>query len=198
MNAVPAKGPVPAPALAASRRRPIGAGARPVLLTHPARTAPRRLKPAMTSGKAMKRPTLYITSFLALLLTSVAAVGIGASVDSPRTLMSPTDYAAGKRAIESQSRLSLARCRGLAASEKEVCRAEVRADERIQKADLAARYHGTVAAGMEARQARVKAAYDVARVRCSAERGEVRMDCLHEARTARNRALAKGAAGTTT
>jgi len=145
----------------------------------------------------MKRPALYITSFVVLTLMSLAAVGIGASVDGPRTLMSPGDYAAGKRAIESQSRLALAKCRGLAVAQKEICRAEVRADERIQKADLAARYHGTVAASSEARQARVKAAYDVARVRCSSEQSGDRMDCLHAAREARNRALAQATPATT-
>jgi len=145
----------------------------------------------------MKRPALYVTSFLALLLTSVAAVGISASVDTPRTLMSPADYAAGKRAIEAQSRLSLARCRGLPVAEKDVCRAEVRADERIQKADLATRYYGTVAASLDARQARVKAAYDVARVRCSSQQPEGRVDCLRAAREQRNRALAQNAPSTT-
>ena len=145
----------------------------------------------------MKRPALYVTSFFALLLTSIAAVGIGASVDSPRTLMSPADYAAGKRAIEAQARVSLGRCRGSAVSEKDVCRAEVRADERIQKAELAARYYGTVAAGAEARQARVKAAYDVARARCSGQLAEGRIDCLRAARAQRNRALAQNAPSTT-
>ena len=145
----------------------------------------------------MKRPALYVTSFFALLLTSIAAVGISASVDTPRTLMSPGDYAAGKRAIEAQSRLALGKCRGLAAAEKDVCRAEVRADERVQKADLAARYHGTVAASLDARQARAKATYDVARARCSSQLAEGRMDCLRAAREERNRAIAQNAPSAT-
>ena len=206
MNAVPTQGPVRRPALvvhegAGTRiraRRPIGSGAREVVVTRPARTAPRRVVARLAESRStMKRPTLYATSFLALLLTSIAAVGIGASVDSPRTLMSPADYAAGKRVIETQSRLALARCRGLAPAEKEVCRAEVRADERVQKADLAARYHGTVAAAQDARNARVKAAYDVARARCGSQPAEGRMDCLHAAREARNRRMAEASASTT-
>ena len=145
----------------------------------------------------MKRPALYVTSFFALLLTSVAAVGIGASVDAPRTLMSPGDYAAGKRAIDSQARLALGQCRAKQVSEKDVCRAEVRADERIQKADLAARYHGTVAASVDARQARVKAAYEVARARCSSSLADARIDCLRTARDQRNRAIAENAPSST-
>lgn len=140
----------------------------------------------------MNRPTLYATSFLALLLTSIAAVGIGASVDSPRTLMSQADYAAGKRAIEVQSRLALGRCRSMASADKEVCRAEIHADERVQKAELAARYYGTVAAAQDASNARVKAAYDVARSRCGSQPAEGRMACLHAAREERNRRMAQG------
>lgn len=145
----------------------------------------------------MKRPLLYITSFFALVLTSIAAVSIGASMDSPRTLMSPADYLAGKRAIEAQSRLALGQCRGLASAAKDVCRAQVRADEHVQKADLAARYHGTVAASADARTARVKAAYDVARARCTSHTAEDRMDCLRAAREERNHKVAQAASAAT-
>jgi hypothetical protein len=213
MNAVSAQGPVRGPALVAPERRsapareavlpripsrrPIGSGVRSVVLTRPARTAPRRIAPVAARPKAMKRPALYVTSFFALVLTSIAAVSIGASMDSPRTLMSPGDYSAGKRAIESQSRLSLGRCRGLAAAEKDVCRAEVRAVERVQKAELAARYHGTVAANVDVRNARVKATYEVARARCASRTAEFRMDCLRAAREERNRQVAQAAPATT-
>src|SRR4051812_35071105 len=145
MNAVTSQGPVRRPALVARERRsaarrdaasipiptrrPIGSGTRAIVFTRPARTAPRRIAP-VARPKAMKRPLLYLTSFIALVLTSIAAVGIGASMDSPRTLMSPADYAAGKRAIESQSRQALGSCRTLSSAEKEICRAQVRADER--------------------------------------------------------------------
>lgn len=206
MSAMPQQGPVGRPALvvhegAGTRipaRRHIGAGSRDVILTRPARTAPRRIVPRTPEKRnPVKRPTLYATSFLALLLTSITAVGIGASVDTPRTLMSPADYAAGKRAIETQSRLALGKCRGLSAAGKEVCRAEVRADERIQKADLVARYHGTVAAAQDARNARLKASYDVARAKCGSQPAEARMACLHEAREERNRRVAAGPAAPT-
>jgi len=207
MSAMPQSGPVQGPALlvhegAGTRipaRRHIGSGARDVIVTRPARTAPRRIvpRPATEKRNPVKRPTLYATSFLALLLTSITAVGIGASVDTPRTLMSPADYAAGKRAIETQSRMALGKCRGLSAVEKEVCRAEVRADERIQKAELVARYHGTVAAAQDARNARVKATYDVARAKCGGQPAEARMTCLHAAREERNRRMAGATAAAT-
>jgi hypothetical protein len=145
----------------------------------------------------MKRPALYITSFFLLFAASIAALGIGAAVDSPRTLMSPADYAIGKKAIEAETRQALGRCRTGTGMEREVCKAEARAQERVLRAQLAARYHGTVASVGEVQQARVKAAYDVARARCGTQAGDQRLDCLRAAREVRNRALVESAPSTT-
>lgn len=210
MDAVFAQGPVSRSALFVSRprraptpvsdaaspvirpRRQIGAGQRRIILTRPARHASRRLAavPMIPRKKPMKRTTLFVTSFLALFMLSVAAVGIGASVDSPRTLMSPIDYRVAKHAIESDARAAIALCRGTKGVQRDVCKAEVRAEERVKKADLTARYHGTVAAAEEARQMRVKAQYEVSRARCGARTGEDRLECLRAAREDKNKSLA--------
>lgn len=138
----------------------------------------------------MKRTKLFVTSFVLLFLTSIAAVGIGAAVDIPSTLMSPVDYGVAKKAIEAETRTALGRCRTLSGADKDVCKAEVRAEERVKKADLAARYHGTVAAADDARQVRVKALYDVAKARCVSRPGEQRIECLRTAREDKNKSLA--------
>lgn len=129
----------------------------------------------------MKRTSIYIASGLAVLL-SVVALGIGAAVDSPRTLMSPVDYHVAKRAIESESGVGYAGCRGQKGSARELCKAEVRAAERVKIADLQARYYGTVSAKENARQARVKAKFDVAKVQCSVRGGEAEAECMRAAR----------------
>ena len=138
----------------------------------------------------MKRSKLMLTSFFGLLFMSLAAIGIGAAVDTPRTLMSPVDYKVAKQAIEAEVRSTLARCRGVHGVEREVCKAEIRAAERVKKADLGARYYGTVMAADEAREARVKALYEVAKARCGSRSGEARVDCLRAARDDRNKSLA--------
>lgn len=136
----------------------------------------------------MKRTALYATSFFAVMM-SLAALGISASMDTPSTLMSPANYEQLKRTIEADTRLALARCRDVSGVEREVCRAEVRAGERVKKADLQAMYHGTVSAQQDARLARAKAAYDVARARCGAQPGEARIGCLRNARAEREKLL---------
>lgn len=137
----------------------------------------------------MKRTTLFATLTAALLL-SATAYGISAAVDSPRTLMSPDDYSTARKAIEADTRASLARCRDVDTAAREVCRAEARADESVRKAELEATYRGTVAAAADARLTRAKAKYEVARARCAGEPRESKLSCLRSARDEKSRALA--------
>jgi hypothetical protein len=195
MIAADVKGPVDRSALFISRageepphlptRRRIGSGVRPVYQTSPARIATRRrVAPPEARSKPMKKRSLVYTAILATGL-SLAAVGLRAAVDTTPTLMSPVDFGQVKKGIEANARLALARCRDATGSDREVCRAEARAEERIQKAELEARYFGTVTAQNAARSARVKASYEVAKARCGAQLGEGRVECLRAAREER-------------
>jgi hypothetical protein len=178
------------PTAAAARigpRRPIGTGPRPIIVTDPARIASRRIARPTPRRRAMKRPGLYVTSFFAVVL-SLAALGISASMDMPSTLMSPANYEQLRRAIEADTRSALAHCRDASGIERQICRAEVRAVDRVKKADLQATYLGTVNAQQDARLARARAAYEVAKARCGAQPGEARIGCLRNARANRESA----------
>ena len=173
-------------------RRQIGHGTRGIIVTNPAQVKSRRLKREIrkvSRGSSMKKTTIYAT-LVAALLVSATAWGISAAVDSPRSLMAPSDYNAAKSVIDSDVRAAIAKCRDADSRAREVCKAEVRADERVRKADLEARYRGTVGAAADAKIARVKARYDVAKARCSAERGEGRLACIRAARTDKAKELA--------
>lgn len=136
----------------------------------------------------MKRTTLFAT-IAAALLVSATALGISAAVDSPRSLMSPVDYGAAKKAIEGEAHAALAKCRDQENSAKDLCKAEAKADERIRKADLEAQYRGTVSAAADAKLARAKAQYDVARAKCSDQRSEDKISCMRQARAEKAKAL---------
>jgi hyperosmotically inducible periplasmic protein len=144
----------------------------------------------------MKRPTFFLTAILALIF-SLAALGIGAAVDSPRTLMSRADFDTARKAIGAEMRLAFARCREHKGAERDFCKAQVRAEERVKVADLQARYYGTVAAAEDARIARVKAGFDLARARCEAREAAARLECLRAAREDRVRSLAAARDATT-
>jgi hypothetical protein len=176
-------------ALGIGGRRQIGTGARSIIVTNPATISTRRIAQPITRNRPMKRTSIYVASGLAVVL-SLAALGIGAAVDTPRTLMSRADYTAARRVIETESSKGYAACRGERGSTRAVCRAQVRASERVKIADLQARYFGTVAAEESAREARVKARFDVARVQCRERGGEAQAECLRAARDDQARALA--------
>ena len=137
----------------------------------------------------MKRTTLF-TTIAGALLVSATALGISAAVDSPRSLMSPVDFGAAKKAIEAESHAALSKCRDLDSQAKDLCKAEAKADERIRKADLEAQYRGTVAAAADAKLARAKAQYDIARAKCGDQHGEDKISCMRQARAEKAKALA--------
>lgn len=137
----------------------------------------------------MKRTTMYV-SLAGALMFSAAAFGISSAVDMPRTLMSRTDYRLEQAAIESETRSSLGNCRAVDGAARDVCKTVVRAEERVKKADLDARYHGTVSANAKAGVTRAKAKYDVAKAKCGAVGKDQKVDCLHTARDEKARAFA--------
>jgi hypothetical protein len=173
------------------RRRQIGNGPRPIILTSPARVRTRRvLRQAAPKDRSMKRSTLYVL-FSGAFLFSAAAFGIGSQMDSPPSLMSRGDYAAARQAIESEARQAVGACRAAEGAARDVCRAQAKAEERVKQADLRARYLGTVAAVEEAKVARVRAEHDLARAKCGAVGGAERGECLTAARALKVRAIAE-------
>jgi len=171
-------------------RRPIGLGARAILVTNPAcKTTPRVVRAKPVARKPSRRTPLYAV-FMATLLFSAAAFGLSFAVDSPRTLMSRSDYASARQAIESQTRAALGQCRAVEAATREICRAQARAAERVHRAELDARYRGTVAAAADLRVARAKGDFEVARARCNVLDAAERAQCLQAARTTEAKAVA--------
>ena len=138
----------------------------------------------------MQLTTLY-ASLVGALAVSATAFGISTAVDSPRSLMSPIDYGASKKAIESETRMAVELCRDKEGQDREICKAEARADERVRRADLEAQYRGTVAAATDAKLARAKAQFEVAKVKCADQRSEDRISCLRSARAEKAKALAE-------
>jgi hypothetical protein len=171
------------------RRRQIGVGVRAIIETDPAHVARRRQghKP-QPKARRMNKTTLFAT-LAGALLVSATAFGISAAGDSPRSLMSPADYSTAKKAIESDVHASMAKCRDQDGRSRDICKAEARADELVRKADLEAQYRGTVASAAEAKLARAKAQYEVAKTRCADQHGEDRLSCLRTARADKAKAL---------
>jgi hypothetical protein len=118
-----------------------------------------------------------------------AGYGIQSAFDTQPTLMSAADHDREWRSIEGRTRAALGRCRREREDARESCRMRARADDRVAKADLDARYYGTVQAEARARGVRARARFETARAECLA-RGADRAQCLTEARNERDKALA--------
>jgi hypothetical protein len=173
------------------QRRQIGCGVRSIIVTNPARIrTPRVLRNVVRKDRSMKRSTLYVL-FTGGFLFSAAAFGIGSQIDSTPSLMSRGDYAAARQAIESEMRQSARLCRAMEGQARELCKVQVKVEEKVRKAELTARYRGTVGSAEEARLARVNAEYELARVKCAAVAGAERGDCLTAARELKSRTLAE-------
>ena len=123
------------------------------------------------------------------IITSAAAIGIGAAREAPQGAMSAAEYHAALAAIERDRPNRAGACETLPSAQRETCRAQALADEIVQVADLEQRFRRTEDAARGAQRARIEARYQVASARCAAVRGFERDQCYIAAHAARGRAL---------
>jgi len=133
------------------------------------------------------------TSIVALgtgaIITSAAAIGIGAAHEPASSAMTRSAYQAALSRIEEARPREAELCARLAAPEREPCRAKALAAEMVRVADLDERYRRTPEATRAAQRARIEARYQVARAQCAALRGFERDQCYISAHAALGRAL---------
>lgn len=133
--------------------------------------------------------TILVALGTGAIITSAAAIGIGATREVPSAAMSPTQYRAAMTAIEEARPERTGQCADLAPAGREACRAQALADEMVQVADLEERYRRTPDAARGAQRARIEARYQVARARCATLGGFERDQCFIAVHAARGRAL---------
>ncbi len=137
----------------------------------------------------VKTVRIAASAFGAFLL-GAAAYAVSAALDSPPTLMARPDYEQALGRIEAATRASLQRCRGGSAQARLGCATEARAVDRARRAQLDARYYGTVEAKTRARLAQARAEFEIARARCGDVPAAERAACVHAARSDTARAVA--------
>jgi len=140
----------------AAHRQPIGLGPRAIVRTDPARVKTARIAPAEEPARASASRMRFYGTVAGILVASVAAVGIGASIESPRSFMTRYDYLEARKALDAATRQALSECRPLEAPDRALCRAIARADDRVRKAELESRYRGTVDAESDLQAAKAR------------------------------------------
>jgi hypothetical protein len=136
----------------------------------------------------MNRASLVALSTGAI-ITSAAAIGIGAAHEPPSVAMTRSQYEASLAAIREAFPREAERCAALPAADREPCRARALARELVLGAALEERYRGTPQATRAAQRAKIEARYEVARARCAVLRGFERDQCYIAAHALRGRAL---------
>lgn len=134
--------------------------------------------------------TALVATLAGTFFFGAAALGIDAAMDSPRTLMSRPDRDKALTAIERTTRAALAQCRTGVDATRALCRTRAQAEDRIARAELDARYYGTVEAETNANLVRARARFEVARDECFAGTGSDRARCMSEARNGEAKAVA--------
>jgi hypothetical protein len=137
-------------------------------------------------GGHMKRAVLVALGTGAL-ISSAAAIGIGMTHATPG--MTPADFRYGVETAREVRAAALARCGGLRAGERELCRTEADAEAAVRVADLEADFQRTQEAARNAQKVRIDSRYQVRRAQCQALGGFRRDKCLVSAHAERGRAL---------
>lgn len=141
----------------------------------------------------MKRAILVALGTGAV-ITSAAAIGIGAALDPSPQTMTRGEYEAATRHVEALGVQAASRCDALEGTEADICRAQARADERVRAAELEAAYRRTEQSARALQRARIDARHEVERARCDALKGYRKDKCLISVHAARGRSLLEAAA----
>jgi hyperosmotically inducible protein len=136
----------------------------------------------------MKR-TILVALGTGAVISSAAALGIGAAVSTAPNTMTKSEYDAALSGIQSARVEVLARCDDFAGADKDICLAEAGASELVRVADIEESFRRTHEAAREAQRARIDARYQVSRAKCQALGGVKRDKCLISTHATRGRAL---------
>ena len=126
-------------------------------------------------------------------ISSAAALSLSGA-EEPRNELTRVQYEIALRGVEAAGPARLARCDGLAAADKEVCRTEAQARDMVRVAEIEQDFRHSHQSARALQRARIDARYQVERARCGLQPGGFKREkCLVKAHAARGRALLEAA-----
>ena len=128
------------------------------------------------------------TSHLALI---VLTAGITFSLVAQAQTLSKAEYQAEKDKISATYKTERAACNSDKGNAKEICVAQAKGKERVDKANLADRYKPTEKTRHNARMAKIDADHAVAKERCDDRPRAAKEPCEAEAKAAHTKAKAE-------
>src|SRR5690242_6343013 len=119
-----------------------------------------------------------------------AALGLAFSTATVAANMTKAEHTAAKASIKDEYKTAKKACDAQKDNAKDICMAEVKGKEDVALAELTATYEPTRQHRYEARLARARADYAVARERCDDLAGNAKDVCVKEAQSAETTAKA--------
>lgn len=131
----------------------------------------------------MKRPLLMFAIASSFLIAVPSGAQLSTPPPQPATL-SPADaeYKAARDRIAADYKADKARCDTMKGNAKDVCVEEVKGKEKIAKAELDQQRKPSDSSARKVAEARVEAAYKVAKKKCSAHKGDAKTACVKQAK----------------
>jgi hyperosmotically inducible periplasmic protein len=133
------------------------------------------------------------------LIATLLATAAGAAFAAPTFALNhdPASYRAVTQKALADYRTAAAKCESMNGNDKEVCMAEAKLARTRTEADALSQYNNTPKGREKARGNLADAEYDLAKAKCGARSGADKDDCMNNARSVHNAALADAKAGAT-
>ena len=111
--------------------------------------------------------------------------------------MSKSEHSAEKNVISSKVKAAKTACDSLSANAKDICMVEAKGAEKIEKAELEARYNPKAKNQNDLRMAKADVAHDIAKEKCDDKAGNDKDVCVKEAKAVHTKAKSDAAVSKT-
>lgn len=144
--------------------------------------------------EAMMRRAILVALGTGAVITSAAAIGVGAALSPSEENMTRTQYEAAQQRLKAMRALAAARCESPDPAQNTICLAQVRGEHRVRSADLEVAFRHSEPAARDAQRARIDARYEIDRASCEPLRGLRKDECLVQAHARKGRMLLEASA----
>lgn len=115
---------------------------------------------------------------------SALVISLFAVTSTASFAMTKSEHSAAKNTISANAKTAKAACGTMSGNAKDICMAEAKGAEKVEKADLEARYEPKAKNQNNLRMAKADAAYDIAKEKCDDKAGNDKDVCVKEAKAA--------------
>jgi hypothetical protein len=117
-------------------------------------------------------------------IVSTFVVSLFAAANISAFAMTKAEYSAARNQVSADYKSAKAACDAMSGNAKDICVAEAKGNEKVGKADLAARYSGKAKDQNSLMIAKAEVAYAVAKEKCNEKSGNDKDVCVKEAKAA--------------